>query len=194
MITTYDLTTLAGRWRSHAAKAMLLAMCFCACHSRAESPMAAAATDTFAVMPQHLLSMPQLMLSMMSAIERIGKYKGPANYPSVRRVTRSELEREACEERRCRFVRAAYVPNKGLYLDNALDPVHNIVDRSILLHELVHHLQSATQRYSHLSPCNRRLVEEQEAYEIQNGYLAQVGSSRFVAFPERMYRCEADAG
>lgn len=49
-----------------------------------------------------------------------------------------------------------------------------IMIRSILLHELVHHLQKTTGKFEVVASfCSRRIFEELEAYEIQNRYLYQ---------------------
>jgi len=173
-----------------AASLVLATACLlCMRTARAEEPMMIA--NASIVMSKQLQPMPQLIISLFSTIERISKYTAPATYPRVRQVTRSELEREACEGRKCRFVKAAYVPEKGLYMDNALDPQARVMDRSILLHELVHHFQASTQRYAHLSACERARAEEEEAYGIQNAYLAQQGGG-YVPFPARMYRCQTE--
>lgn len=179
-----------ARTRFVAASLLLLAACLLGTRSiRAEEAIVTA--DASAFMSKQLQPMPQLIISLFSTIERISKYEAPATYPRVRQVTRNELEREACEGRRCRFVKAAYVPEKGLYMDNALDPQASVMDRSILLHELVHHFQATTQRYAHLPACERARAEEEEAYAIQNAYLAQQGGG-YVPFPARMYRCQAE--
>jgi hypothetical protein len=60
-----------------------------------------------------------------------------------------------------------------------------------LLHELVHHMQNLTQRYADLPPCARYRIEEREAFEIQNAYLAQFTPRHYIPFVERMYQCEA---
>jgi hypothetical protein len=191
MIKAAALVTSTQRWRLLAASVLLIAACFSVRHAHAEERAPIVTADASEFMSKQLQSMPQLIISLFSTIETIAKYQAPASYPRVRQVTRLELEREACEGRTCRFVKAAYVPEKGLYLDSALDPQASVMDRSILLHELVHHLQASSQRYAHLSLCMRARAEEEEAYRIQNAYLAQHGGG-YVPFPARMYRCQAE--
>jgi hypothetical protein len=144
------------------------------------------------VMLQRLQSMPELVLSLFGDMEKIADYKSPRAYPRVHQVSRPELEREACAGHACWAVKAAYVRDKALlYVDSALDLHTNILDRSILLHELVHHMQNLTQRYADLPPCTRYRVEEREAFEIQNAYLAQFTPRHYIPFVERMYQCDA---
>jgi hypothetical protein len=185
------VTSSTLRRRVALASVLLLAACFALRQARADEPAPMVMADASPFMSKRLQSMPELIISLFSTIETIAKYQPPANFPRVRQVTRVELEREACEGRKCRFVKAAYVPEKGLYMDNALDPQASVMDRSILLHELVHHFQASTQRYAHLSQCERARAEEEEAYAIQNAYLAQNGGG-YVQFPARMYRCNAE--
>ena len=184
-------SVLLSNWRSIAVRTVLLATSlFGMSGARAEEPLFTADAGTF--MSKRLQSMPDLVISLFGAIERIAKYETPATYPRVRQVTRVELEREACEGRKCRFVKAAYVPEKGLFMDNALNPQANVMDRSILLHEIVHHFQASTRRYAHLTDCERARAEEEEAYAIQNAYLAQNGGG-YVPFPARAYNCRAQS-
>ena len=64
-------------------------------------------------------------------------------------------------------------------MDEALDIENNTYDRSILLHELVHHLQKTTGKFDAVPNfCNRRNAQEREAYEIQNRYLSGQSVSR----------------
>lgn len=54
-----------------------------------------------------------------------------------------------------------------------------IMIRSILLHELVHHLQKTTGKFEVVASfCSRRIFEELEAYEIQNRYLSRIQAPR----------------
>jgi Mlc titration factor MtfA (ptsG expression regulator) len=64
-------------------------------------------------------------------------------------------------------------------VDEALDIQNDAFDRSILLHELVHHLQKTTGKFDALPNfCMRRNAQEREAYEIQNRYLSNQSASR----------------
>lgn len=137
---------------------------------------------------QRLHSMPVLVIALLRAISAISDYPFPANFPNVAQVTHQELERHACGGK-CTMVEAAYVPQEGIFVDSRLDPLNNEMDRSILLHELVHHVQAVTGRYADLNACERRQKEESEAFAIQNGYLASVRSGLSVALPRFAYRC-----
>ena len=99
--------------------------------------------------------------------------------PEVHRVPHAQIEAMACQQA-CR-VRAIYVPHLGIYLDDTLDLEQNPFDRSILLHELVHHAQAVMGKYEDLSLCQSWRSSEVEAYRIQDAYLAQIGSAQRIS-------------
>lgn len=76
--------------------------------------------------------------------------------------------------------RAVYLGERGILIDAALDPATDAYARSILLHELVHHVQRSTSRYSDLSDCQRWNAREREAYAVQRRYLAVAQSGIMV--------------
>ena len=66
-------------------------------------------------------------------------------------------------------------------MDESLDLAGDSFARSILLHELMHHVQVSAGAYETLpSDCERRNAEEHEAYKVQNRYLAAIGDLRRV--------------
>ena len=138
---------------------------------------------------QRVHSMPLLVIELLRAINAISDYQFPADFPNVAQVSHQELERHACGGK-CTMVKAAYVPAQGIFVDSRLDPLNDVMDRSILLHELVHHVQALTRRYADLDECERRHSEETEAFAIQNGYLASVRSGLSVPLPRFVYRCD----
>ena len=98
--------------------------------------------------------------------------------PEVHRVPHAQIEAMACQQT-CR-VRAIYIPHLGVYIDDNLDIENNPFDRSILLHELVHHAQAVMGKYEDLSLCESWKSSEAEAYRIQDAYLARVGSGKRI--------------
>ena len=98
--------------------------------------------------------------------------------PEVHQVPHAQIEAMACQQA-CR-VRAIYIPHLGVYLDDNLDIEHNEFDRSILLHELVHHAQAVMGKYEDLSLCQNWKSSEVEAYRIQDAYLAHVASAQRI--------------
>jgi hypothetical protein len=110
--------------------------------------------------------------------------------PPVFQIHQNLLEAKICEEP-C-SVTAAYVPREGIYLAESLDPVHESRDRAALLHELVHYLQQGHPKFAQMDPCERERMKEQEAYAIQNAYLAMIGSPQRAVFYDGAFDCEAE--
>lgn len=111
---------------------------------------------------------------LLVAIESLSDYRAGATAPpSIFLLPQYRIEQKACESP-CN-VRAAYLPREGIYLSAHLDPVRNPFDRSALLHELVHYLQQGHSRFDGMDACTRERAKEEEAYAIQNAYLAGVG-------------------
>ncbi|HEV8260088.1 MAG TPA: DUF6647 family protein [Burkholderiales bacterium] len=123
-------------------------------------------------------SLTSLMVELFTAIRLVSGYPSPDVLPQIQRVSVVEMQRRICGGRSC-GVKAFYHPEWGVYVDEALDIQNNAFDRSIVLHELVHHLQKTTGKFDAVPNfCNRRNAQELEAYEIQNRYLADQGVSR----------------
>ena len=123
-------------------------------------------------------SLTSLMVELFMAIRLVSGYPSPDGLPQIQRVSVAEMQQKICSGRSC-TVKAFYHPEWGVYVDEALDIQNNAFDRSILLHELVHHLQKTTGKFDAVPNfCIRRHAQELEAYEIQNRYLAFQGGSR----------------
>ena len=115
---------------------------------------------------------------LLSDIEYISPYWASKSLPPITLVTQDEINRVVCKKP-C-AVRAAYMPDRGVLLAESLDPINTPLDRSILLHELVHYLQEINNRYSELTPCKRWFQREHEAYAVQNQYLYKINANRHV--------------
>jgi hypothetical protein len=119
-----------------------------------------------------------LAKSLMHDIEYLSRYWASKQLPPISVVTQDELNRVVCKKP-C-AVRAAYIPDRGVLLTDTLDPINEALDRSILVHELVHFLQEINNRYSDLTPCKRWFQREHEAYAVQNQYLYRINANRHV--------------
>lgn len=119
-----------------------------------------------------------LMVELFAAIRLVSAYPAPADMPEVNALPKSEIQRRLCDSRPCN-IKAFYHPEWGVVVDETLDLHNDPFDRSILLHELVHHLQKTTGKFEVVASfCNRRISEELEAYEIQNRYLSRIQAPR----------------
>lgn len=130
------------------------------------------------------------MRSLFGAIEMLSDYRAPEALPPVFQLPQHRLEAKVCDEP-CN-VSAAYVPREGIYLAGNLDPVHDPLDRAALLHELVHYLQQGHPKFARMAPCERERAKEQEAYAIQNAYLAMIERRERVAFYDGEFDCDGE--
>jgi hypothetical protein len=120
----------------------------------------------------------KLSKRLLSEIEYLSPYWASKSLPPIALVTQDEINRVVCKKP-C-AVRAAYIPERGVLLSETLDPINEPLDRSILLHELVHYLQEINNRYSDMTPCKRWFQREHEAYAVQNQYLYRINANRHV--------------
>ncbi|HWQ37931.1 MAG TPA: DUF6647 family protein [Burkholderiales bacterium] len=133
-------------------------------------------------------SLSSTVVELFAAIQFLSGYPAPDRLPEVHAVQQSWIQSEVCVKS-CR-VPAFYDPARGVFIDEKLDLKGDTFDRSILLHELVHHVQARSGRFEYLpSECERRNAEEREAYSIQNKYLAHVGNPRRVMYGGPGIRC-----
>jgi hypothetical protein len=127
-------------------------------------------------------SMPELLVELFTAIKLIAGYPIPAALPEVHVMPLTELRREVCADENCR-VEAYYDPKRGVLLGAHLDVHDNLLARSILLHELVHHVQQKSGRFETIpSECRRWVSKEREAYNVQNQYLQRHGSATIMTW------------
>ena len=130
-----------------------------------------------------------LMAELFMAIRLVSAYPAPAVLPEVHSLPQSEIQRRLCNSRPC-SIKAFYHPDWGVFVDEALDVHNDPFDRSILLHELVHHLQKTTGKFEVVANfCSRRMSEDLEAYEIQNRYLSKANTARRALFMGSTSNC-----
>lgn len=92
--------------------------------------------------------------------------------PRIVVVEPAVLQQKACGGP-CKVI-AWFGPDAKIYLDRRIDPENNIMARSILLHELVHHFQYRLT--GHMADgCDQWLARERQAYEVQARWLFEQG-------------------
>jgi hypothetical protein len=78
-----------------------------------------------------------------------------------------------------------------VYIDEAFDLAGSEYARSVLLHELVHHVQRVSGRFQAIpSACDRWYAAEREAYRIQNTYLQDRHDAHRVNVNAWQARCD----
>lgn len=130
-----------------------------------------------------------LLTELFVVIHDVGGYSVPPVYPEVHQVSRAELQERFCSGA-C-GVKAFYAPKEGVFIDESLDIERDVHARSILLHELVHHVQAQSGRFDAMrDACVRSNRAEEEAYRMQNLYLVSIHSTHRVAMTGWAARCK----
>jgi hypothetical protein len=123
----------------------------------------------------------ELIRRLLVTIRALSHYDVDVEMPVVRSLSLTEIHRRLCAGP-C-TIRAAYVPGDGLYIDEAMDPLTNRYEQSILFHELVHHVQDVTISHGEYDECRRWREREIEAYALQNQFLYSLGLASRVMYP-----------
>ena len=89
----------------------------------------------------------------------------------------------------CR-VKAYYVKESGIFYIDSLKPEENICDRSIILHELVHHYQKNDDRVIDLDEHTLWTLQERQAIYYQNLFLISQKRLNGNKGPENVLECE----
>jgi hypothetical protein len=116
----------------------------------------------------------ELYSALFSWAVTLSGYPAPATMPVIEYVPHARLEQMMCKSQHC-DVLGVYPPGETIYLDDKLDPQDNTVAASIVVHEMVHYLQSKSGRYDGKSDCHTVMQLEREAYSVQSKYLTAYG-------------------
>jgi hypothetical protein len=120
----------------------------------------------------------QLVAELFLAIKLIAGYPTPAVPPQIHVLGAAEIRKALCKGP-CGDIKAYYLHDRGVFVNASLDFEHDLTARSVLLHELVHHVQDLSGKFEKiLSQCDRWYSKELEAYEVQNEYLRQHHETR----------------
>jgi hypothetical protein len=118
-------------------------------------------------------SLVALLLELFSTIQAISGYPMPAVLPDVHVLPLEQLQARVCAWA-CP-VKAFYLRGEGVFIEESLNFRNDPKARSILLHELVHHVQNLNARFDAMPTCEAWYAREREAYRIQNEYLRVEG-------------------
>ena len=129
-----------------------------------------------------------LVPELLVAIKLLSGYPIPERLPEVHLVTPQDIQQMICKGN-C-GIKAFYLPDKGVFVSNAIGSFDDAFARSIVLHELVHHLQHVTGKFDMVADtCDRWYSKEREAYEIQNAYLQRQGEPRRFLLDSLPHMC-----
>ena len=133
------------------------------------STLTAAAPKT-----QHTITPSPAMISLLEEARKMMKYEGPVPMPRMYSLNEKDLQALYCEGApKCDTVTAIY-KDGAIYFDEDYDAKHPVW-RSILFHEMVHHVQYV--RQGGTKTCDVWYKKEREAYDLQASYLRKQGSS-----------------
>ena len=130
------------------------------------------------------VALAELVGKLALTVQVLTAYPVVAPPPEVQLLPRVELNAIVCTS----FCNAqgAYLPERGLLLADDLDPVGNVRDRAVLLHELVHVAQERVGAFPDLPACERYYRREAQAYGVEHAYLQRFGlSGATLAGPQR---------
>ena len=117
-----------------------------------------------------------MVSEMFLTIKLISGYPIPQLLPPVHFIPLEQIQQMVCAGP-CQ-VKAFYLPDKGVFINNTVD-LTDAFARSILLHELVHHVQHVSGKFDAMgNACDRWFSKELEAYRIQNQYLRENNEAR----------------
>lgn len=135
------------------------------------------------------LSLASLALQLLASIHSLSGYPPTKILPEIHQAPLVEIQQRFCQGK-C-AAQAFYKPGEGVYIDEGFDLANDEFARSVLLHELVHHVQRVSGTFQKIpSACDRWYAAEREAYEIQNRYLEDVHDPHRVNVNAWRARCD----
>lgn len=107
-------------------------------------------------------------------------YDKEIEQPKLNQVSQQKIMDTVCMGKRCGAQAYYDDNNETVFILESLDLVSSYMDRSYVLHEMVHHVQKKKYGVTAKSTdCNYRLALEREAYEIQMEYLISENQNAF---------------
>lgn len=142
--------------------------------------------------------MNELFAVLLSWAVTLSGYPVPAQMPEVVPVAHAFFVDRACGGNECR-VYGWYAGGSELYIDQRMDPQVNIVDASVVVHEMVHYLQGIARSgklpasgaaYGDKPLCSEAIDMEREAYGVQREFLLRYGVYRPVGMSMARVSCD----
>jgi len=105
------------------------------------------------------VSLASLALQLLASIHSLSGYPTATVLPEIHQAPLAEIRQRFCEGT-C-AAQAFYRPGEGIYIDEAFDLTNDEFAKSVLLHELVHHLQRVSGTFQKMpSACDRWYAAE----------------------------------
>ncbi len=117
----------------------------------------------------------ELILALLFWITTHTEYKEPKIFPKIEFIDQKELSKLACG-RDCEILALTpESPKYTIYLSNTLNPMEDVCDRGILLHEIIHILQDDQNYFHEYENRTKKHLREMNALVNHNIYLSQFG-------------------
>ena len=113
----------------------------------------------------------------------------PARAPRVARLPHAFFVRHACRGHEC-AVLGWFPAGDVVYLDQRLDPEHNLLAASIEVHEMEHYLQYQAAGGTVDFSCAHSVELERQAYGVQREFLTRYGVYHPVGASTHQVGCE----
>lgn len=110
-------------------------------------------------------------MPMLQQAKKMMKYKGDIDLPIMIPKTEKQLKQIFCPGQDCSV--SAIYSSGTIYYDKRIDYKNNVIDRSIIIHEFVHHIQA--RKYGITYNCDMWFRKERQAYKLQADYLRSRG-------------------
>lgn len=131
-----------------------------------------------------------LLIYLSSWIIENTEFKTKIDDPKFFILSQQEMSEKACFSSDNCKVKAYYVKDNGIYYIDRLEPEKNVCDKSIILHELVHHYQKNSDRAIQLDERTLWTLQERQAIYYQNLFLISQKRLNQNRGPENVLECE----
>lgn len=130
-----------------------------------------------------------MCLSFLLFLNETGQYERVETCPDIELLSLTGLQQLACDGASCPAKAYYDRKNETIYLSDQLD-LKNPINRSILLHELVHYVQDVTDSWdTEENHCRSGMKRELYAFRIQEMFLLENNIHFPVSHNMAFYRC-----
>jgi hypothetical protein len=110
-------------------------------------------------------------LPMLEQAKQLMKYNKEIKLPIMVPKTEKQLKQIFCPGQDCSV--SAIYSDGTVYYDKRIDYKNNIIDRSIIIHEMIHHIQA--KKHGLTYECDMWYHKERQAYRLQAQFLRANG-------------------
>jgi len=144
--------------------------------------------------------MTDLYATLLSWAVTLSGYPTPAEPPVVVPKPHEFFVQQACHGQECKVL-GWYAGGRNLYVDETLNPEDNLFASSVVVHEMVHYLQSVARgddalkdgaAFSVRPSCTQIVSWERQAYAVQREYIMRYGAYLPIGVSMAHVQCEAE--